>query len=70
MGTEKTDETETAGAGSGGLVCKNCGEMLLPHWELCPKCRMSVHHSGKCWNCGESLKETWKICPACCQEQQ
>lgn len=43
------------------LICP-CGEVLQPHWKLCPSCGKSV---DMVCSCGEPLKAGWKLCPAC-----
>lgn len=43
------------------LLCA-CGEILQPHWKLCPSCGKPVELACPC---GEPLKAGWKLCPAC-----
>ena len=42
-----------------------CGELLEPHFEVCPKCSKPVQLLCPNSNCQEPLKPNWKFCPKC-----
>jgi len=50
------------------LKCE-CGFVIKPHWNICPKCKMPVNVAPpkECWNCGEKLEDDWDQCPVCCK---
>lgn len=39
-----------------------CGEVLQPHWKLCPGCGEQL---DLICSCGEPLKDSWRLCPVC-----
>lgn len=47
------------------LICKICGEDILPEWDICPNCLGPIVLTNVCSVCGKEIKGTWKICPSC-----